>query len=302
MTMVQPVVADSSQAEGGGRLRCADCGSQRFREPVYGCLTQCRECSYLFYPHHPAAPAAALYDAGYFTGEEYLDYVGQRSALAKTFARYLRMMRRYGVKRGRLFEVGCAHGFFLDQARATFEVAGMDVSPVATTYAREQLELPVQCGEFADVRPREPFDVVCMWETLEHVFEPRAYVAQASAMLVPGGHLFLTVPDIGSLTARLRGRHWRQIHPPTHVNYFSGTTLTRLLVQVGFHVRGLHHVGTHREVTNMLHNLHLFSKQPVVRWSAAQALAWTRELWGHAHLYLNLFDLLFVAAQKGPAG
>ncbi|MBI4355015.1 MAG: class I SAM-dependent methyltransferase [Candidatus Omnitrophica bacterium] len=278
--------------------RCVVCGASAFRTGVLGTLAQCELCGHICYPAQSTVSAAELYGNDYFTGAEYLDYSSQQGTLAKNFRRYLRLMRRYGAAGGRLLEVGCAYGFFLQEAREAFRVEGIDVAAEAVAFAAEQLQVPARKLEFPTLQAEEPYDVVCLWDTLEHLAEPDVYIAKASEVVREGGHLFLTTVDIGSYLARVQGRRWRQIHPPTHLHYFSRATMRRLLERSGFEVLGITAVGTHREITNMLRGLSLFGKSRVVRQLAEQMLEKTGRMWGHTSVYLNLGDNMFVAARR----
>ncbi|MEO7890761.1 MAG: class I SAM-dependent methyltransferase [Vicinamibacterales bacterium] len=256
----------------------------------------------MFAPRTPALldDVAALYSGSYFTGAEFGDYASQRPTFARNFRAYLRRMRRYGATGGRLFEVGCAYGFFLEQAQTSFDAAGIDVNAAAIDAARA-IGLHASLGEFLDYAAIAPFDVVCMWDTIEHVLEPRGYIEKARALLRDGGLLFMTTGDIGSLVARMRGSHWRQIHPPSHVNYFSRATIARLLQSSGFEVLPIRSIGTRRDLLNVLHGLALFSRRPLVRHTAA-TIERTGGAWlPPVGLYINLYDTMFVAARKRPA-
>jgi hypothetical protein len=127
-------------------------------------------------------------------------------------------------------------------------------------------------------------------------------VEKARDVLTTDGFLFLTTGDIGSTVARLRGRRWRMIHPPSHLNYFSRSTIGRLLESVGFEVLSIGSVGTRRDLVNTLHLLALFSKSPLVRRTSGTL---ERLLAGRVpsiSLYVNLHDVMFVAARRrrGP--
>ncbi len=243
------------------------------------------------------ARIAALYAGEYFTGAEFGDYSQQRATFARNFQTYLRRMEQSGATGGRLLEVGCAYGFFLEHARASFDAVGIDVNEPAIAAARA-LGVRAEFADFLTYVPDASFDVVCMWDTIEHLLEPRAFLEKARDILTDRGLLFLTTGDIGSLLARLRGAQWRMIHPPSHLNYFSRPTITRLLERVGFDVEPIRSVGTHRDLLNALHLLGLFSKRPLVRRAAA---AVERTLAGRVSsmgFYLNLHDIMFVAARR----
>jgi SAM-dependent methyltransferase len=278
---------------------CAICGGTAFDAPVLGPLARCRACSYVFLPRTPDLPKQieALYAGDYFTGAEFGDYASQRRTFARNFQAYLKRMRRAGAASGRLLEVGCAYGFFLEQAQASFEATGIDVNEPAIAAARA-IGARAEFAEFLTYRVDRLFDVVCMWDTIEHLLDPRAYLERAHAVLEDGGWLFLTTGDIGSLMARVRGAGWRMIHPPSHLNYFSRPTMTRLLDSVGFDVLPIRSVGTHRDVLNVLHLLGLFSKRALVRRVSGTL---ERALTGrmpNLGFYLNLHDIMFVSARK----
>jgi len=281
---------------------CTVCGGAQFELRAVGPLARCRSCQYVFLPRTPDLPGriAALYSGDYFTGAEFGDYASQRPTFARNFQAYLRRMARAGATRGRLLEVGCAYGFFLEQAQASFDAIGLDVNAAAIAAARA-IGTQAQCREFLDYSPESPLDVVCMWDTIEHVIDPRAYIERARDVLTDRGFLFLTTGDIGSMVARLRGSRWRMIHPPSHLNYFSRETMGRLLESAGFDVVSIESVGTRRDLVNTLHLLALFSKSGMVKRTAATV---ERVLTGRVpsiSLYVNLHDIMFVAARRKRA-
>jgi SAM-dependent methyltransferase len=275
---------------------CLVCGG------VYGAsrlpgLLQCESCGFITANLTlTQAELERLYSTAYFTGEEYNDYVAERALIERHFEERLRVLARYvdAPQSRTLFEVGCAYGFFLNVAQREFKsVSGIDISADAVAYAKEQLHLDAAAGDFATVRVSEPVDVVCMWDTIEHLAEPDAYVRKAAEILRPGGHLAITTGDIGSWVARLRGRRWRQIHPPTHLHYFSRATLTRFLESHGFHVTFCGYEGMYRSVETMAYIvLAIRNGQP----GLYRALKRTGLL--NWNLYMNLFDIMFIVAEK----
>ena len=293
---------DAGTARAAADQTCGVCGGTAIETPVLGPLARCRRCGFVFYPrsHDLARQIASLYAGDYFTGAEFGDYASQQPTFARNFRAYLGRMRRAGATRGKLIEVGCAYGFFLDEARSSFDAVGLDVNEAAVAAASSR-GVHARCAEFLDFTPDSPADVVCLWDTIEHVLDPRAYLDKAHSVMAPAGLLFLTTGDIGSPMARLRGAKWRMIHPPSHLNYFSRVTMTRLLDGTGFDVLSIRSVGTWRDLANTLHLLALFSKTPLVR-RVADLLDRTlgRRL-PPLGFYLNLHDIMFVAARRRPS-
>jgi SAM-dependent methyltransferase len=237
-----------------------------------------------------------LYTAGYFAGNEYRDYVADRSVIEKQFRRRLRRLLQFvtDASTKNLFEIGCAHGFFLEVARNAFHsVEGIDISDDAIAYARQNLGVEARSSDFLTYQFLARPDLICLWDTIEHLSRPDLYIERIADSLPRKGLLALTTGDLGSWLARTRGRKWRQIHPPTHLHYFSRETLIRLLGRCGFKTRFVGSEGMYRSVDTMAyivlclkHNL----PDLYFRLRKAHLLNWD--------LYLNLGDIIFLVAEK----
>jgi SAM-dependent methyltransferase len=113
------------------------------------------------------------------------------------------------------------------------------MDPVAAETARQTYDLDVHASSNLDDAPfaGETFDVVTMWDVLEHVPRPRAALAQIRRWLKPEGWLLLRTPNAGSLQARFWGRFWAGFDAPRHLVAFDPDTLTAILQAQGFSVR-----------------------------------------------------------------
>lgn len=218
---------------------CCRCSDEREYGPG---LIQCGACGHVW--ADIALDSAAwdrLYSTAYFQGGEYIDYECEMPALRRNFRRQLRRLVRRHPEGGRLLEVGCAYGYFLDLAQEFFEVAGIDCSEHAVSAARARHGDKVLCGRLPDWSGPAGFDVVCLWDTIEHLDAPERYVETIAHLLRPRGTLALSTGDIGSWVARRRGMRWRQIHPPTHAHYFTERSMRALLEQYGFRDIAIRH-------------------------------------------------------------
>jgi SAM-dependent methyltransferase len=276
---------------------CLGCGGAGLGAAGIPALLRCGTCGFVTADVEPSgAEIRALYGRDYYEGGEYRDYVGERTVAERQARRRLRALLRFtpGEARGTLVEVGCAHGFFLWIAKPAFaHVVGFDVSSVAVDHAVRELGLEAYAEDFTTWPLPGPVDAVCMWDTIEHVTHPDRFIARAAEALRPGGVLAITTGDIGALVARLRGRRWRQIHPPTHLHYFARATLERLLARHGFRVEHVGSEGVYRSVDTMAYII-LVLKQH--RHGVYAALKRTGLLdW---MLYLNLFDIMLVIARR----
>lgn len=283
-----------------GPRRCAACGGVR-AEPLYRGLVACAGCGLIYYPARLGADEAdRLYGDDYFRGAEYDDYLADRATHAANFRRRVRQLARWLPPGRRVYEIGCAYGLFLEEARARWHVAGCDIAAGPCRAARDRLGLDVFCGDFLDA-PLAPgaVDAFCLWDTVEHLDAPDAYLARAADLLAPGGLVALTTGDAGSRLARARGPRWRQIHPPTHLWYFSQATMRRALDRFGFDVVWSRHVGVSRSVRQVVYSLTSLGRPSPSRLHRAVAASGL----GRWRVYLNTFDLMMVVARRrGGAG
>jgi SAM-dependent methyltransferase len=278
--------------------QCLVCGSA-LGDSRYAGLLQCPTCHFITADVNLSSDELAkLYSEKYFSGEEYSDYIADRPTIQRNFTNRLRVLLRQvpNADRKRLFEIGSAYGFFLDVARPSFkDVAGIDVSADAASYARSELKLNVAEGDFLDHPLHESIDVACMWDTIEHLQSPHLYIEKLSANMPPGATIAITTGDIGSFMARFRGRRWRQIHPPTHLHYFSRLTLERLLNRYGFAVRYCGYDGAYRSL-DMIAAILLKVRRK--QESLYNLLKKTGLL--SFDLSLNLFDIVYMIGEKQP--
>jgi 2-polyprenyl-3-methyl-5-hydroxy-6-metoxy-1,4-benzoquinol methylase len=92
-----------------------------------------------------------------------------------------------------------------------------------------------------DVDASSEFDAIVCCDVIEHLPDPGAALEHLGGLLAPNGVLLLTLPDSGSPVARaLRGRWWSVL--PMHLQYFSRTSLSQLLLRAGFRPV---HTGSH---------------------------------------------------------
>jgi len=213
-------------------------------------MVACRACGTVYVGEDPAAiDFDALYGESYYTGGSdavFADYVGQEAARRAQARRKLLALRHLPPRvasGGRLLDVGCAAGFFLAEARRFYEVQGVELSTWSSAYARDRLGLPVFTGTLQDAQlPADHFEVVTLWDVIEHVPEPVPLLAEAARVLKPGGRLVLTTGDWGSAYARSKGADWHLMTPPWHLTMFSRATL-----QLAAHRAGLKPVAVRSE-------------------------------------------------------
>lgn len=234
---------------------CPICGANegRLRHRIRGFgILACGRCSG-WYLREAAADGEA-YAGGYLRRASdadgtrgYFDYEAERGLHLRNFARNLEILRQYGAA-GALCDVGCASGHFLQGARASgmFDrVAGVDVSAEAIAAVQERLGCAAWAGQVEQMQPPGQFDVVTMWETIEHIERPVEALAALRGWMNPGGLLAVGTGDNASAAARLLGRRWWYLVPPDHCVYFNKVALGMALERAGYRVVGWRRIWMH---------------------------------------------------------
>jgi 2-polyprenyl-3-methyl-5-hydroxy-6-metoxy-1,4-benzoquinol methylase len=134
-----------------------------------------------------------------------------------------------------LLDIGCAQGFFLFTAsKAGYTARGVEVSQDAAEYARCEFGLDVEGKPFEELRFGEAdFDVVTLWQVLEHVPYPLMMLKEVRRILKPGGLVVASTPNIGGIPAKILGKKWWDIKR-LHINQFATSTLANVLRNAGF--------------------------------------------------------------------
>lgn len=227
---------------------CSVCSSDQSRLVV--CIggysvSQCHQCSHTFVSAGLAtgeldkAYGPEYYDAGGAADAVgYQDYLANSEARTRGFTDRLRQIEARVSKRGCLLDYGCAVGLMVKvAAEAGWEAIGYERSPWAAQYGRDTFGLNiVLTGDPLAQDFESRFDVVTMWDVLEHLEHPRLVLETVSRWLKPGGLLTLNTVNRSSVGARLAGNHWRHLLPPHHLQYFSRSSLRHLLKDCGFDV------------------------------------------------------------------
>lgn len=204
-------------------------------------VVQCQQCGLVYLNPRPTMGEIGVYYPDDYEPHVFLRRI-RRSRLARLDYYYGLGKRRNAIEKfvqsGRMLDVGCGNGGFLYYMREHgWEVQGEELSQSAADYARQELGLTVFLGELCDAAfPSSHFDVVTLWNVLEHLHDPAATLAEIKRILKPEGLLVVAVPNLASWDARLFGMTWVGYDVPRHLYIFTPETLEALLNQAGFHI------------------------------------------------------------------
>lgn len=238
-------------------------------------LLECQECGHLMlFPQPCEEHLQQIYGASYAllnaNDEERAEFAGLKRATSRY---YLDLIGQYrGHHGGRLLEVGCGKGDLLTMASELgYDVTGVEYSPHSCAVARAKLQGKgrVVQGELSDLAgDSRGYDVCVLADVIEHVRDPRSFLARVHALLKPEGVIFIATPSLDTWSAKLLKYRWMEFKPE-HLHYFSQNTLHSLLFQTGFH-RALRLPG--KKFLNFDYILQHFVKYPVPKITLALKL------------------------------
>jgi SAM-dependent methyltransferase len=229
-------------------IDCPLCGSSD-HAPLFEkqgfTFVRCRECRLVFVNPQVREDVVLSEYRTAETNDLWFDVLTSERQLAldrEKFGEVLDLLEPYRGA-GRLLDVGCSIGLFLDLARERgWAGVGIEFAPRALAHARdhyglEVLDVPLEEAGFEP----ESFDAVGLLSVLEHTNEPRRMLADVVRVLRPGGAVYIVVPNVESLACRVLHERARTFDGRNHLVYFSPSTLRDCLDRCGFDVP---HVGT----------------------------------------------------------
>ncbi len=197
--------------------------------------TACADCGAAFvFPQPDAEELARYYPESYEAHLASADGgVFKRIAGRLGLRRKMRYVARFR-KRGKLLDVGCGRGNFIQEAqRRGFEAFGVESSPQGARLCRQRGLRVEHCDFDAADAGESAFDVVAMWHVLEHLRDPAGALKKVAAALKPGGWFIFCVPNTASVNARIFGELWSGYDVPRHLFAFSERAVVRMIEKSG---------------------------------------------------------------------
>ena len=172
-----------------------------------------------------------------YKGGRYRAYYEMDYLKKKTAERRLNYIREYGKVGGRLLDVGCSVGFFLEVAQDLgFDVQGVELSSEAIAMAKDSVRDKISHAD-ANEHIRKYgacYDVVTAYDIIEHTQNPKAFLSDLYNALVRGGVVAIAAPDTDHFLRYVMGRNWSMLQPMQHTFLLSRRSIKALLIEAGF--------------------------------------------------------------------
>lgn len=200
-----------------------------------------------------------FYSREYFEGDPtrsaYSDYEHDKPLIVRNMRKFLSFIKRHKIE-GRLLDVGCAFGYFVELAQSHgYEAYGFDASVHATKEARVLLGTEkIKHGTVRSVSYRKKsFDVISLFDVFEHLDTPLLDMKKITTLLADDGIVILATGDTQSLAAKILKRRWTFFIPPQHLYFFNKKNVTMLLREAGLEPVSWYRVGKWLSLGYVLH-------------------------------------------------
>jgi SAM-dependent methyltransferase len=241
-------------------------------------IVRCVGCELMYLDPWPTEEEThAVYGDSYFenprfmTGDSaslfgYADYIAERFIKQEQYVRIVHQIRRHLPSRPfppRLLEVGCGFGYFLDTAfEEGFEVSGIEFNRHAVERLRRKYAFPILFGALEGLDlTAGAYDVVTMFDVIEHLRDPFGALDRLHRALAPGGLLIVATPDAESPVSRLLGKRLEDFRRTReHLFFFGRRTLARLLDAHGFDLLSIRSIGHTFTLAHLLDRLALYNR------------------------------------------
>ena len=231
---------------------CPVCQSQTFKDTLtvkdYTVsqeqfkIVTCKKCGFRFTNPRPAGDAIGEY----YKAESYISHTNTSKGLISkiyqevrkfTLKGKLNLINRLSPKKGKLLDVGCGTGMFLDVARENgWKVNGIEPDAGARAIAEKTNQIKINDEVLLSFQ-HETFDVISLWHVLEHIHQLNETIEWLKARLSKNGSLIIAVPNHESKDANIYQEHWAAYDVPRHLYHFSQNSIKELFAKYGFELK-----------------------------------------------------------------
>ena len=206
-------------------------------------LVECQNCGLVYLnPQPDENEIAKEYEDQkivFSGGEEKIldDYLANKQKYWKDYKKRLAAIEKvFGVSKGKILDIGCAGGFFLDYLKYSgWQTYGVELSKWGAETCQKKLGLNVFNGNLNQANFKDNFfDVITMYDVLEHTQEPAKELIEVKRILKKDGLLIINVPNIDSFVSKLNKEKWNKLIPGQHLYFFTPQTLKKMLSKYNF--------------------------------------------------------------------
>lgn len=223
---------------------CPCCGSkdiQYFTNKFGFQLDTCSSCNHIFTNPFPSSKALQFYYNSKFKEFENEFFLESFDNRVPIFTQRLDLMSDLGCGR-KVLDVGTAVGIFISANESSgerFQITACDISLDACNHIKKTYPTVRVLNEDIQDLPPNSFDVVTLWDTIEHIPHPKDLLASIKNQLTKAGYFLFSTPNTKSFEWEVMNTDHVQLLPPGHVNLYNKENITSLLKNQGFIVKDI---------------------------------------------------------------
>lgn len=159
----------------------------------------------------------------------------------------------------KLLDIGCGDGrFVFDAIKRGYQATGIDLSPDRVKQGMDRYKLKegtLKCMNVDEFAAGETFDIVVMWDVIEHVESPASVLKNLQKIAHKDTVFFILTMSMDSITYKLFKKDWYYINPTQHLHYFTHSTMPKMLEKCG-----LRQIGVELDDSRYKNVLHLIRR------------------------------------------
>lgn len=143
-----------------------------------------------------------------------------------------------------VLDIGSGRGFtlyFLKKYYKYNTAIGTQIEENALKFSRDKLGLEIYDKDLLELElPQSSFDLITVWQVLEHVTDPEGYIIKIFQLLNKGGRIIIEVPNFNSWTRKLTAKYWLGLDLKYHLTFFTHQSLSKMLTKYQFKIKLIH--------------------------------------------------------------
>jgi SAM-dependent methyltransferase len=203
-------------------------------------IVQCNQCGCGYVEKIPIDTSDVYGDEDYLlanTGDYLKNVEYRKERFGVERLRLIAQCLDRSPSESRLLDVGCGTGWFLEVAReAGYEAFGQEWGKALATNTSERLNIKIWNESLTEIDKREKFDVITLFDVLEHIPNPKGMLLSIKEHLTDKGIAMLFVPNLDSLGFWRLKEQACMVTPAEHLIYYTGPSLRRVFSEIGFEV------------------------------------------------------------------
>lgn len=235
--------------------KCSLCGHTYNRELYLKYknyyLVRCDFCSFVSVKNTPTESELN----SFYSSKDYENPLTAEEVIRTEAKISINMISKF-LNNGKLLDIGCGRGYFMDEAiKKGWEAEGFDYSRSVVNYATNKLDLNVKRKNIFSFRTESKYDLVTLIQFIEHFPNPVDVFKKALSFVKASGYVYVATPNIDSLISKVCRKEFDHIIPPEHLSFFSSKSLNHMFSQQNVEIVYLGTWSTSQEFVSILRRL-----------------------------------------------